>query len=45
MFGHQAPSQFMNGLDMSAEGKRLSFPVSGMGSGVVDITAELKASE
>jgi len=35
----------MNKLDMSAEGKRLSFPVSGMGSGVVDITAELKASE
>jgi choloylglycine hydrolase len=35
----------MNKLDMSAEGKRLSFPVSGMGSGVVDITAELKTSE
>jgi len=35
----------MNKLDMSQKGKRLSFPVHGMGSGVVDITAELKAEE
>jgi len=35
----------MNKLDMSANGKRLSFPVHGMGSGVVDITSNLKADE
>ena len=35
----------MNQLDMSTKGKRLSFPIDGMGSGVVDITSELKAAE
>ncbi|MGB3729101.1 MAG: linear amide C-N hydrolase, partial [Thermodesulfobacteriota bacterium] len=35
----------MNKLDMSAKGKRLKFPVHGMGSGVVDITDELKVDE
>ncbi|GJM14791.1 MAG: choloylglycine hydrolase [Thermodesulfobacteriota bacterium] len=35
----------MNKLDMSSNGKRLKFPVNGLGSGVVDITSELKADE
>lgn len=35
----------MNRLDMTKNGKRLKFPVHGMGSGVVDITSNLKADE
>lgn len=35
----------MNKLDMSSDGKRLKFPVHGMGSGVVDVTSELKVVE
>ncbi len=35
----------MNKLDMSEGGERFKFPVHGMGSGVVDITSNLKADE
>ncbi|MCK5391805.1 MAG: linear amide C-N hydrolase, partial [Deltaproteobacteria bacterium] len=35
----------MNKLDMSSEGKRLSIPVRGMGSGIVDVTSDLKTQE
>ena len=35
----------MNKLDMSEGGDRLKFPIHGMGSGVVDITSNLKADE
>ncbi len=35
----------MNKLDMSSEGKRLSILVRGMGSGIVDVTSDLKTQE
>ena len=35
----------MNKLDMSSSGKTLKFPVHSLGSGIVDITSELKAAE
>jgi len=35
----------MNKLDMSSEGKRLIIPVRGMGSGIVDVTSDLKIQE
>ena len=35
----------MNRLDMSVEGKKLTIPVNGRGSGIVDVTADLKPEE
>ena len=35
----------MNKLDMSVEGKKLTIPVNGRGSGIVDVTADLKPEE